>query len=173
MSCMFSCCCCPPAPPCVIFPKGEGKGRVCAGSEQGGCHCLSSECPFLWPLKGAPGGHEAVALPHTRSQSWPAWIALNTNVWEEVTPAVTADGQDGASTQGQCHKCSLWTLLCALQAKLWEGQGRDRGGAAGPIGHRLLSERPHPGAAPLALASLGELSPFQIRPWATACGSPG
>lgn len=59
---------------------------------------MGGDCPFLWPLKGAPGGPEAVALPHTSSQSWPAWIALNTKLGEEVTPAVTAGGKDRVST---------------------------------------------------------------------------
>lgn len=45
-----------------------------------------------------------------------------------------------------------------------EGQGRDCGGAAGPAGHRLLSERPRPGAARPVLGLLGEMSPSQIRP---------
>lgn len=169
MSCMFSCCCCPPAPPRVISPKGEGKGSsYLCGVRAGRCHCLSRECPFLWPLKGTPGSREAGALPHTRSQSWPPG---GLDCFEHKP----LGGGDPSShcrwerrerpPRDSVTGVPFGLLLCALQAKLWEGQDRDRGGAAGPTGHRLLSERPRPGAAPPALGSLGEMSPFQIRPW--------
>lgn len=47
-------------------------------------------------LKGAPGGREAMALTHTRGLD-----CFEHKLWEEETPAVTAGGKDGVSTQGQ------------------------------------------------------------------------
>lgn len=51
-------------------------------------------------------------------------------------------------------------LLHSPGKAVCEGQGRDLGGAAGPDDDRVLSERP---GIP-ALGSLGETSPFQLRP---------
>lgn len=164
MSCMFSCCCCPPTPPGVISPKGKEKAAVfCAGSEQGGCHCLSRECPLPWPLKGAPGGPEAVALPHTRSQPWPpgGLDCFEHKPLGEVTPAVTAGGKDGVSTQGQCHRCSLWTFALCSPGKAVGRTGQ------GPWwscwSHWSQARKALPWDCSPCPGITGEMSPFQIR----------